>query len=506
MLKTSSSRITHILRGLPFVQCRDLINHYNLVQKKWLCSILQKDSISDSDYKRMCHPTGLGLTDPNNIADAAYISSMISAMNDIIQIIPDFKAACRCYYYTGVPSTTNELPNHFVDAVNTIRSFDNSVELDDLLNLHLQSVYDIRNLQHDLTEKILKVRLDEINQHISLQPIVHQQLFESFKTPSSRSFLLVTPKNKDDPNTMDNLTFRTCLLQFCILDLPSIQLGSLCSCKEHQLVDRKGIHLKKCPIIGNSYADNIAAHDNLVKMIQRFAQFFGFKVKTEVPMKTLITTEEDDQRRMDLVFSYANSDGSSFLKLLGDVSIISSCTKQQENGTQGLLKNEFIFKSVEKKKDGTYLHSCKENNLPFITIGFTKEGVMSNTTQQLFNMIVDYGSKTLNRNDIQANYFKKLITTSIIKNQALILNKKINALTTLQDSKLNVILKEISAFIEEEDSSFKFPIEIYNSVPYENTTGFYFNDNLSEDSTILDNHSEDFNTTDDSIDSLFDTG
>ena len=40
ILKTSIHRIMHLLRGLPFVQCEDLINHYNIVQKKWLCTAL----------------------------------------------------------------------------------------------------------------------------------------------------------------------------------------------------------------------------------------------------------------------------------------------------------------------------------------------------------------------------------------------------------------------------------------------------------------------------------
>jgi hypothetical protein len=75
-----------------------------------------------------------------------------------------------------------------------------------LLNLHLQSVYDLRDLQHELTELVLEVKLSEINRDITSQSICNQQLYESFKSPLSRSFFLVTPKSKYDPNTMDNIT------------------------------------------------------------------------------------------------------------------------------------------------------------------------------------------------------------------------------------------------------------------------------------------------------------
>ena len=508
ILKTACCRINHVLRGLPYIQCKDLIDHFNFIQRKWLCSILQVDSINDSVYKRMCHPTGLGLSDPNNIADAAFISSIVSAMNAILKILPDFKEACRCYYFSNIPSSSCELVNHFVNAVKVIRSFDDSVELDYLLNLHLQSVYDLRDLQHDLTELVLKVKLSEINRDITSQSICNQQLYESFKSPLSRSFFLVTPKSKYDPNTMDNITFRTALQQFCLLDISSIQLGSLCSCRETQVVDRQGIHLKKCPIIGNIYADNIAAHDKAVKLLQRMALFHGFKVDTEVLLKTLITTEEDDQTRMDLVLKYANVEGNKFEpKVAIDVCIIGSCTKQQENGTQGLLYGDQIFKSAEDRKDRTYLKKCNDNNIRFITVAITREGSISTTTKLLFNMMAEYGSRLLHRNPIQILYFERLFVTSIIKDQIIILNKKINALSVIHEIKINILLKELAAFIEDSEFHYQFPIEIENSVLFEHTTELFEFDSLDDSATILDEvQFHDYNgiNTMDSIDSLSD--
>ena len=199
---------------------------------------------------------------------------------------------------------------------------------------------------------------------------------------------------------------------------------------------------------------------------------------------------------------------------MGEIS--GSCTKQQEKGTQGVLKGDQIFKSAEAKKDHTYLKKCNDNNIRFITAAVTREGAISSTTQQLLDFMAAYGSKNLKRNTVQIAYFQKLFTTAIVKNQSIILNKKIDALSVLQEKKINNLLKEITAFIEEDTSAFpyRFPFEI-ESVPNENTTDVDFRNNLNEDNdTDIDelndfhnniNNNNSINTLD-SIDTLSDPG
>lgn len=98
---------------------------------------------------------------------------------------------------------------------------------------------------------------------------------------------------------------------------------------------------------------------------------------------------------MDLVLKFPNQTKNNYNYLLIDVKV-----------KPNILKGELIFKSAETRKDNALLKTCNNNNnLKFITAAVTREGFVSSNTRKLLEFIAKHGSKTLNRNNIQASYF-----------------------------------------------------------------------------------------------------
>ena len=161
-------------------------------------------------------------------------------------------------------------------------------------------------------------------------------------------------------------------------------------------------------------------------MLQKICQYNGIKTEREVLLKSQITNNKEDQRRIDLILKLPNSSDMGYYKIATDISIISCISKNQERGNASILKGDDIFKQTEKIKYDKYLNDCNNNQLTFVPVIITKEGVLSNTTAQLFQKIFNYGKEILNRDTITANFFLKWFCANIIKDQTKILVDKIN--------------------------------------------------------------------------------
>ena len=454
--KTAIHKITHIMRGLPYHQIKDFLDHFNHIQKQFICNMLNISELSDETYKWICHPKGVGLSNPDDITDAAYISSIVASMDEILKIMPNFKDHCIHYYSENLEYNCG-LVSNFVKAIKYIQQYID-MDLLFLLNLHQNDEYDIKNLQHDITTSILENRFSEIQIYIKQQHIVTQQLFETFKNKSTaKQFLLYTPKNSKDPCFMENSLFKVALSRFCLIDIISIPIDQICTCTEIQQLDRKGNHLQKCKQIGNTYSQNIMAHDNAVLMLQKICQYNGIKTEREVLLKSQITSNKEDQRRIDLILKLPNSSGMGYYKIATDISIISCISKNQERGNASILKGDDIFKHTEKIKYDKYLNDCNDNQLTFVPVIITKEGVLSNTTAQLFQKLFNYGKEILNRDNITANYFLKWFCANIIKDQTKILVNKINLINNS-----NIVNCQLTEEIYEREQNL-------DNVPFSNT-------------------------------------
>ena len=195
-----------------------------MIEKEFLCNILNITYISDESYLWICHPDGFGLSNPDNIADAAFISSTIAAINEILIIISTFKHDCIHYYDTGTPNQSCALINNLVDAFIAIQTFDNSLKLQTYLDYQLNAKLNIQDIQHNLTELVLNSRLNDYKNFIAKESISTQQSFENLHNDSTKSFIKVVAKSTMDPNYMDATSFRYAFLRRCLLKLPSISI------------------------------------------------------------------------------------------------------------------------------------------------------------------------------------------------------------------------------------------------------------------------------------------
>jgi hypothetical protein len=79
-----------------------------------------------------------------------------------------------------------------------------------------------------------------------------------------------------------------------------------------------------------------------------------------------------------------------------------------------------------------------------------------------------------------------LFSTNIIKNQATILNKKVVALSTAIETKINDQMREIISFINDQDEEdYVFPIDIIKSELYEQTTDAVITENMRNNNNIV---------------------
>jgi len=441
----------------------------------------------------ICHPDGFGLSNPNNIADAAFISSIIAAMDEILVILPMFKHDCLLYFNSGIPNQFCALINNFVDAFIALKKFDNSLDIQIYLDYHINADLDIQDIQHNLTELVLNFRLKEFTNFIRRESISTQQSFENFNNESTKSFLKVVAKNNLDPNFMDDLSFRFAFLRRCMLPIPSISIDQTCQCSPTQKVDGYGHHLLKCNQItsSNGKCQQIWAHDNFLNNFIDLCRFNGVKVDKEVLLRTFLNQiGEDNNKRMDAVLKLPNTKGNGFIKIAVDGTIISGITKSQENGTSGVLIGNSIFNRCELIKQQNYVTDCNANNIKYFTFAITKDGGLSNESKLLLDKIEHHGTITLKRTQIQHNYFRKKLSIKVINDQSKIINDKINGLIEHTNKKLLSQMEEISSFLTIDNVfEFDFPLEDPSVSIYKQTAEDFENGNIidhDDSSTVID--------------------
>ena len=130
-------------------------------------------------------------------------------------------------------------------------------------------------------------------------------------------------------------------------------------------------------------------------------------------------------------------------------------------------------------------------------MAITKNGGLSNESNNLLKLIENYGSTTLKRTEIQHKYFRKKLSIKVIIDQSKIVTDKINALIEHNHKNTLSQMEEISNYLTDNHTfNFDFPLENPSAViNYNKTaTGDFQLENLidnDDNSTILDNTSID---------------
>ena len=283
-----AGKLTHFLRGLLPVDSLPLAELFAARQREVLKIMLDVSEISDESNALAClgmTQGGAGLTNPVDSIYPAFISSLISSIEELQLAFPDIKDIL------ADGQSTLPTVRAFHEAVAHVRTFDKQLSVKNLLMLDSSQ---LPKLQHILYRKV------RVTRHLQFMSSIQEDnvalaIVGSGSDTFGAAWLEAIPKTESF--TMSPAVFRTAFRNRLLVPHPQIVPNSFCSCSAKPLLDVRGIHLQKCKRLNS---ETIKTHDIVNEDLLQFNKCMGLKAY-KIQADFFRITDASDGRRGDLI-------------------------------------------------------------------------------------------------------------------------------------------------------------------------------------------------------------
>ena len=365
-----AGKLTHFLRGLLPVDSRRLAELFSARQREVLLVILDVSHISDESSALAAlglQQGGAGLCHPLDIINPAFIASIISSLDELQRAYPDIREIIA----DGQSSLPTIQALH--KAVADLAEFDKQVSVKNLLKLDNRQ---IPKLQHILYRKVREGRKSQF-----LNPIQSDNEAMAIVGSGSTSFgsAWVEAVPKAAAFTMSSPEFRTAMRNRLLIPHPQIVPNSQCPCKQHPMLDVRGIHLQKCKRL---HRETIKTHDILNEDLIQWHKSMGL-LAYKIQEDHFRILDPECGLRGDQIVHRAGQ-----MPLLIDLTVSNVITPDLKNKI-GKPTTGGKALSREVSKASKYQDTCHKIGQSFLPIVFESQGLAGNMFLQHFDKLIN---------------------------------------------------------------------------------------------------------------------
>ena len=309
---------------------------------------------------------GMGIYYLEDRVHAAFVASVISSMEVIMQKNPEIKDIivdqvmeektnghfnfnCTGKKYDSTPRTIKEL----LQSITFLR--DNGIKLQgeavSLENLTQLESKQFKHLQAVLTEGFRRKRSAEATEKMNSDQII---IFQSGASGPAGAYtdMIPTdmPQSRMDNGQWHNSGRRRCLVR------DTANAGTQCVCKSRSKLDSNHIHMQTCAVAGGPGRNE--THDDVKFCIVSMLNGVGLKATVET-----LVQKGKNKKRMDIVLNTLNAPGFQAAIIDMDVTVVNAMTSKAKNTSA----NNATLNDAVAKKERKYNEDSRQQGHKFIS-------------------------------------------------------------------------------------------------------------------------------------------